>query len=137
VTLGSGIDYRDRPTVLTTDCDRHRTTLYHWNEARREVLVHFFCNRPDKKVIEQAIREMRKEHGEVSGVTVYVDPTVFSEDLVLDTMGFTRDTSREHAGIPYIVLRRAATVTLDRPKRQETEGEKRVREAKELVRSGL
>lgn len=123
--------------MTPSPCDRHRTTLYHWNEARREVLVHLFCNRPNKKDIEAEVAKAKGIHGEVSAVTVYIDPQVFTEDSVLDAMGFTRDISREHVGVPYIVLRRAATVTPDRPKRQESEGEKRVREAKELVRSGL
>jgi hypothetical protein len=105
ITLGSGLDYRDRPTVLMTDCDRERETLYHWNTARREAVIHLFCNQPDKKLIEAHIKAMKKEHGEVSGVTVYVDPQVFRDDLVLvERMGFERATSRERAEVPYLVL---------------------------------
>jgi len=91
--------------VLTTDCDRERETLYHWNNARREAVIHLFCNRPDKKLIEDHIKAMKKEHGEVSGVTVYVDPQVFRDDLVLvEIMKFERDIRREKQGIPYLVV---------------------------------
>jgi len=58
-------------------------------------------------------------------------------DLVLDAMKFERDT-RERTGVPYLVLTRAATIPPDRPKREESEGEKKLREAKALVRvSGM
>ena len=86
-----------------------------------------------KKEIEREVMKAKEIHGEVSAVTIYIDPQVFTEDSVLDAMGFERDICREHTGVPYLVLTRAATVTPDRPKREESEGEKRLREAKEIV----
>lgn len=135
-TLGSGLDYRDRPVALTTACDRGRATEYRWNEQRRECVVHLYTNRPDKRAIESAIERMRKD-GEVTGVTIYIDPAVFAEDLTLTSMKFERQESREHPNVPYLVLWRAATRPPDRPKPELSEGERKLREAKQAVRSGL
>jgi hypothetical protein len=104
MTLGSGRDYRDRPTVLSTDCDRERETLYHWNNAAKEMVIHLFCNRPDKSEIELEIKRMKQKH-EVKRVTVFVSPEVFQNDLVLvEIMKFERDIRRERQGIPYLAV---------------------------------
>jgi len=137
ITVGSGIDYRDRPVVLTTECDQGNSTRYVWNEARREVVIRLYCNWPDKKEIDAAVNRMREQHGEITGVVIYVDPTIYQDSGPLFHLwGFERDIRRERSRIPYLALFRATGEKLpDRPTPEESAEEKALREAKALVRS--
>jgi hypothetical protein len=137
-TVGSGIDYRDHPGVLTTACDRGVRTKDFWDEARQEVVIHFYCNRPDKKLIDDVVQRYGELHGD-RDVVVYVDPVVYGDlAAVFTRWGFERTSNREHPKVPYFVLTRRAGQKL--PDRQmipkESETDRKVREAKSLVRSG-
>lgn len=105
-TVGSGLDYRDRPAVLTTKCDQGNSTRYVWNEARRELVIRLYCNWPDKKEIDAAVNRMREQHGKIAGVVIY--------------LALVRATGEK---LP------------DRPTPEESAEEKALREAKALVRS--
>jgi hypothetical protein len=136
-TVGSGLDCRDRPAVLTTECDRGNSARCIWNEARREIIIHLYCNWPDKKEIDAAVDRMREQHVEITGVVIYVDPTIYQDSGPLFHLwGFERDIRREQNRIPYLALVRATGEKLpDRPTPEESVEEKALREAKELVRS--
>jgi hypothetical protein len=129
---------RDHPGVLTADCDRGVATRDFWNEARREIVIHLYCNRPDKKAIDAAIQRHQERHGEVTGVTIYVDPAIYRDLGQLFTLwGFDRSIAREHPKVPYFVLTRATAKKIpDRPTPEESEADRKLREAKMLVRSG-
>jgi hypothetical protein len=129
---------RDHPGVLTADCDRGVATKDFWNEARREIVIHLYCNRPDKKAIDAAIERHQEQHGEVTGVTIYVDPAIYRDLGQLFTLwGFDRNIAREHPKAPYFVLIRATVKKIpDRPTPEESQSDRALREAKAIVRSG-
>jgi hypothetical protein len=135
-SVGSGLDYRDRPVVLTTECDRGDATRYLWDEARREVVIRLYCNRPDKKEIDAAVERHQKQHGEVAGVVAYVDPVVYQDfGPLFDLWGFERDISRERPRVPYLALTRATAKKIpERPTVEESEADRKLRGAKALVR---
>src|SRR5260370_401345 len=136
-SVGSGLDYRDRPGVLTTECDRGNATRYLWDESRREIVIHLYCNRPDKKEIDAAVDRLRKQHGDATSV-VYVDPAIYQDFSPLFTLwGFERNISREHPKVPYLALTRATSKKIpDRPMPEESQSDRALQEARALVRSG-
>jgi hypothetical protein len=129
---------RGHPGVLTADYDRGVATKDFWNEARREIVIHLYCNRPDKKAIDAVIERHQEQHREVTGVTIYVDPAVYRDLGQLFTLwGFDRNIAREHSKVPYFVLTRATAKKIpDRPTPHECQADRKLREAKSLVRSG-
>jgi len=131
-TFGSGLDYRDRAGVLTTDCDRGYSTKYRWDDRRREVVVYLYRNAPVKGEIDSEITKAKKEHREVSGVVIFIDPEVFAEYCpLLTALGFDRNIAREHAKVPYFVVTKTLTVKATTPDRRSVE--EKLKEAKSVI----